>query len=172
MKRLYDLANLALMALMGGYVASAYPHLPDRIPMHFNMAGEPDRWGGRGGLVLLPVMAAVMTAGLYLVIRLLPKWAANPRYLNIPHKAELLRLPAEKQAVYWDVYREFFAALAAAMNLLFYLIVRATVRIATGSAELLPFRLMLPALILIAVILAYYFWRLITLPKKLIRGEE
>ena len=58
------------------------------------------------------------------------------------------------------------------MNLLFYLIVRATVRIATGTADLLPFRLMLPALILIVLVMAYYFWRLITLPKKLIRGEE
>jgi uncharacterized membrane protein len=172
MKRLYDLANLALLALMGGYVASVYPQLPDRIPMHFNMAGVPDRWSGRGGLILLPALAVVMTAVLYLVVRLTPKWAAHPRYLNIPHKAEFLRLPAEKQAAYWDIYREFFAALAAAMNLLFYLIVRATVRIATGTADLLPFRLMLPALILIVLVMAYYFWRLITLPKKLIRGEE
>jgi uncharacterized membrane protein len=172
MKRLYDLVNLVLIALMGGYVASVYPRLPGRIPIHFNMAGEPDRWSGRGGLVLLPVLAVLMTAGLYLVIRLTPKWAANPRYLNIPHKAEFLRLPAEKQAAYWNLYKEFFAALAAAMNLLFYLIVRATVRIAMGSAELLPFRLMLPALILIVLVMAWYFWRLITLPKKLIRGEE
>jgi uncharacterized membrane protein len=172
MKRLYDLANLALLALMGGYVASVYPRLPDRIPMHFNFAGQPDRWSGRGGLILLPVLAIVMTAVLYLVVRLTPKWAANPRYLNIPHKTEFLRLPAEKQAPYWNVYREFFAALAAAMNLLFYLIVRATARIAAGAADLLPFRLMMPALVAIALVMAYYLWRLITLPKKLIRGEE
>ena len=40
--------------------------LPDRIPTHFNLAGQPDAWGSPSSLVLLPAVAA----GLYLLITL------------------------------------------------------------------------------------------------------
>jgi len=172
MKRLFDLLNLTLLLLMGMAVTAAYPRLPARVPMHFDLAGRPDRWSGRSGLVVLVVFAAVMTGILYLIIRLTPKWAINPRYLNIPRKEEFLRLPAEKQAAYWAVYREFFAGLAAAINLLFYLILRGTIRIAEGSASLLPFKLMIPALVVMGLVLVYYTRRLIVMPGRLVRGDE
>lgn len=172
MKRLFDLANLALLVLTGVFVCQSYPRLPARIPMHFNMAGEPDRWGGRGGFIGLFVMPFVLTAVFYLLIRFIPGIGANARYLNIPHREEFLKLPAEKRDVYWGVLKEFFAGLAAAVNLLFYLIVRGTVRIAMGEASLLPFSSMLPALVALALVMAFYFRRLITLPGKLVRGEE
>ena len=172
MKRLFDLLNLTLLLLMGMAVTSAFPRLPARVPMHFDLAGRPDRWSGRSGLVVLVVMAAVMTGLLYLIIRLTPKWAVNPRYLNIPRKEEFLRLPAEKQAAYWAVYREFFAGLAVAVNLLFYLILRGTIRIAEGSASFLPFQLMIPALVVMGLVLVYYTRRLIIMPGRLVRGDE
>lgn len=172
MKRLFDLLNMTLLFLMGAAVAAAYPRLPARVPMHFDLAGRPDRWSGRGGLIALVVMAAVMTGVLYLIIRLTPKWAVNPRYLNIPHKEEFLRLPEEKRDAYWAAYREFFAALAASVNLMFYLILRGTIRIAEGSASLLPFKLMMPALVVMALVLVYYTRRLMVMPGRLIRGDE
>lgn len=172
MKRLYDLLNLALLGMMGMTVAAALPRLPDRIPMHFDFAGRPDRWSGRSGLLVLVALAVVMTGVLYVIIGLTSRWARNPRYLNIPHKAEFLRLPAEKQAAYWTVYKEFFAGLAAAVNLLFMLILRGTVRIAEGSASLLPFKLMVPALVVMALAVAYYSRRLMVMPGRLIRGDE
>jgi len=172
MKRLFDLLNMTLLFLMGAAVTAAYPRLPARVPMHFDLAGRPDRWSGRGGLIALVVMAAVMTGVLYLIIRLTPKWAVNPRYLNIPHKEEFLQLPEEKRDAYWAVYREFFAALAASVNLMFYLILRGTIRIAEGSASLLPFKLMMPALVVMALVLVYYTRRLMVMPGRLIRGDE
>ncbi|MGB8958429.1 MAG: DUF1648 domain-containing protein [Candidatus Aminicenantales bacterium] len=171
-KRLFDLANLALLALTGVFAYRWYPHLPARIPMHFNMAGQPDRWGGRGGFISLFAMPFVLTAVFYLLIRFLPGLGTNPRAMNIPHKEEFLKLPAEKRDIYWAVVKEFLAGLAAAINLLFYLIVRGATRIATGETSLLPFKLMLPALAAMALIMAFYFRRLITLPGKLVRGEE
>jgi uncharacterized membrane protein len=172
MKRLYDLANLSLLLLIGLFVYTSYPRLPARIPMHFNLAGRPDRWDGRGGIVVLAGLALVMTLALYAVIWLTPRLAKNSRYVNIPRKQQFLLLPAEKQESYWQVYKDFFAALALAINLLFYLILRGMVRIATGAAGLLPFKAMLPAFALMAVVLVYYTWRLIALPGRLIRGDE
>jgi uncharacterized membrane protein len=172
MKRLYDLLNLALLALMGTTVYSAYPKLAARVPMHFDFAGRPDRWSGRTGLLVLLALAAVMTAALYVIIGLTAKWAADPKYLNIPRKAEFLRLPEEKRAAYWAVYREFFAALAASVNLMFTLILRGTVRIAEGTSSLLPFKVLAPALAVMALVLAYYVRRLVVMPGRLIRGDE
>jgi uncharacterized membrane protein len=40
--------------------------LPDRIPTHFNLAGQPDGWGSHSTLFLLPVVASA----LYLLITL------------------------------------------------------------------------------------------------------
>jgi uncharacterized membrane protein len=172
MKRLFDLANLTLLFLMGMTVTAAYPKLPARIPMHFDIAGRPDRWSGRGGLIVLLALAAVMTAALYVIVGLTAKWAANPRYLNIPRKNEFLRLPAEKQAAYWAVYREFFAGLAASVNLMFVLILDGTVRIAKGGASLLPFKAFAPALVIMALVMGLYTRRLIVMPGRLIRGDE
>lgn len=172
MKRVYDAANFALLLLLGLLVFSAYPRLPARIPTHFDLAGRPDGWSGRGGLIALFAVPLVMTVVLYLVARSLPTLKANPRRLNIPHKEAFLRLPADKQEVYWALLREFFAALLVATNLLFYLIGRGTVRIATGETGDLPFRAILPALVLLAALLAVYIRKMIVLPGKLVRGEE
>jgi uncharacterized membrane protein len=172
MKRVYDLANLVLVFLTALFVNASYHRLPERIPMHFDMAGRPDRWSGRGGIVMLVVIPFVLTGIFYVLIRLIPRLGTNPRYLNIPRKAEFLRLPAEKQDVYWALYKEFFAALAATLNLLFYLIIRATVRIATGELSLLPLRAVLPALVFMALIMVFYVRRLFVLPARLIRGDE
>jgi uncharacterized membrane protein len=172
MKRLFDLANLILIALMGMTVAAAYPKLSARIPMHFDLAGRPDRWSGRSGLIVLVALAAAMTAGLYLIIALTTKWAANPRYLNIPRKEEFLRLPAEKQGAYWSVYREFFAGLAASVNLMFFLILEGTLRIARGTSSLLPFKAVAPGLVVIVLVMGVYARRLIVMPGRLIRGDE
>jgi len=171
MRRLFDLANLTLLLLTGIFVYRSFPHLPERIPMHFDMAGRPDRWGGRGGFVILFVVPLVITAVFYVLIRFVPGLGASARRMNIPHREEFLKLPAEKRDVYWSLLKEFFAGLAVAINLLFYLIIRGTVRIAIGETGLLPFRLMLPALILMGLIMICYIWRLSTLPGKLIRGE-
>jgi hypothetical protein len=172
MKKLYDAANLTILALTGSLIYSAYPRLPERIPVHFGISGRPDRWSGRGSIVALVVLPAVMTLAFYLLIRFIPRLGGNPRYVNIPRKDEFFRLPPEKRDIYWALFKEFLAGLTAAVNLLFYFIIRGTVRVATGGTGLLPLKSILPALGLMALILVFYFRRMLTLPGKLIRGEE
>jgi len=41
-------------------VAANYGSLPDEIPNHFNLRGEPDDWSGKGTILLLPGLAAFM----------------------------------------------------------------------------------------------------------------
>jgi hypothetical protein len=44
----------ALLAIFG-VVGSNWKDLPARVPRHFNALGNPDAWGGKNGLLLLPL---------------------------------------------------------------------------------------------------------------------
>ncbi len=172
MKKIFDLANATLLFLTALFVYSWYPKLPERMPSHFNLAGSPDRWSGKEVFLVSAAIPFILTLVFYILIRFMPRLASNPRRLNIPHKDEFLKLPAEKQMVYWALLQEFFAGLIAAINLLFYLIVRGTARVAAGQASLLTLSSMIPALVAMALLMVYYFRRMFTLPGKLVRGEE
>jgi uncharacterized membrane protein len=61
--------QIALILVMFAAAALAWPTAPDQIPVHWNAAGEVDRYGGKvEGLLLLPLIAA----GVYLLMRFLP----------------------------------------------------------------------------------------------------
>ena len=83
--------------LVGGLVS--YFALPDRFPIHFDLAGNPDGYAQRGGggffvWMLLPVVALCMSW----LMRWAPRAArSNPSLWNIPRKQEFLRLTPEQQ---------------------------------------------------------------------------
>ena len=57
---------LGLIMLIGTplYLFISWPSIPDKLPMHYNFAGEIDRWGGKGEILFLVVLWWIM----YLVI--------------------------------------------------------------------------------------------------------
>lgn len=60
----------ALLAAMFLASAVVWPRAPERLPVHWDLAGEVDRHGGRvEGLLLLPALAL----GVYLLLRALPR---------------------------------------------------------------------------------------------------
>ena len=50
------LAGLLLNLALFGFLCYRFPALPERLPLHFNAAGQPDRIGPRQGLFLLPLI--------------------------------------------------------------------------------------------------------------------
>ena len=74
MRKLLETVSLAGLAVMAWitYAALHGPEpLPDRIPMHFDAAGNANGWGPPSSLSLLPVVAAALYL-LITVISLLP----------------------------------------------------------------------------------------------------
>ena len=71
------LQMLSFVALLGLIVltVSSMISLPGSIPTHFGADGRADAWGGKGSLLLLPVMAAVFYA-LFTVLERFP-WIFN-----------------------------------------------------------------------------------------------
>jgi immunity protein, SdpI family len=72
-----ELPQLVVVAGLFMTAALSWSHAPDRIPVHWNVAGEVDRYGGKfEGLLLVPLMAL----GLYLLLLFLPR--LDPGYVN------------------------------------------------------------------------------------------
>ncbi len=60
----------AILAAMFAATAWAWPRVPPEMPVHWNIAGEPDRYGGRAeALLLVPLLAL----GLYALFLALPR---------------------------------------------------------------------------------------------------
>ncbi|MES2002942.1 MAG: SdpI family protein [Bacteroidota bacterium] len=55
------------------YTAIIYPELPYTIPLHFNINGKADRFGSKDEIWFVTVLLAVVSAGVYLLIRNLGK---------------------------------------------------------------------------------------------------
>ena len=70
---------LALLALLASpvLIALSWRDLPQRIPHHFNFAGNPDSWGPKWILFLLPAISVVVYVILTVVARV-------PHRLNVP----------------------------------------------------------------------------------------
>jgi len=72
--------QLVVLAAMWIAAAVAWSSAPERIPVHWNIEGQVDRYGGRfEGLLLVPVMALAV----YLLLMFLPR--IDPGRANYPH---------------------------------------------------------------------------------------
>ena len=72
--------------------------LPERYPVHFNIAGQPDRWAGRGGFEWYMLVVLGGLVGLGMTLFALNFHKVPLRYVNLPGKEKLLALPPERQA--------------------------------------------------------------------------
>jgi uncharacterized membrane protein len=65
------LDGLAIASWMSGLavVLSSWSDLPERLPMHFDMAGQPNRWGPRGELFVLPTISFVLLISMAVLSR-------------------------------------------------------------------------------------------------------
>jgi uncharacterized membrane protein len=59
--------------------AAVYADLPDQVPFHWNVSGEPDSWGAKEFIWIIPVGMALMNAFVQLMMFI------TPQKNNIPH---------------------------------------------------------------------------------------
>jgi uncharacterized membrane protein len=77
-----ELPHWLLLAAQFVLAAVTWPYAPDQIPVHWNIQGEIDRYGGRfEGLLALPLVSL----GTYLLLLLLPR--VDPARANYAHFA-------------------------------------------------------------------------------------
>jgi uncharacterized membrane protein len=131
------LAVLTLLAALYAGSAAAYPRLPERIPIHFDFAGNPDAWAGTTLLswFMLPLIATAV-AGLMLVAGRVSEY--RPELWNVPEKARFLALPVEARAPIVARLRTFMALMAVMTTALLGTIQVEVFLIATGQMRPTP----------------------------------
>lgn len=65
----YGLWIVALLVIVPFvYSVIVYPHLPNQIPIHFNAAGKPDRWGRPESIFLGPGIMGAVSIFIYVLM--------------------------------------------------------------------------------------------------------
>jgi uncharacterized membrane protein len=74
-----------ILILVSLYIAlSNYSALPDSIPIHFDIGGVPDEWGGKNRISIFPSMA-VFIGLLFTFLNFLLAVVKDPKqYINLP----------------------------------------------------------------------------------------
>ena len=65
--RILDLIGWIMLIGTLAYLILGWSSFPDQIPMHYNGAGEIDRWGGKGEIIFLEVVMWILYLGIGLV---------------------------------------------------------------------------------------------------------
>jgi uncharacterized membrane protein len=73
-----------LILLPAVYAATLYRSLPAIIPTHFDLAGNPDGYGSKNTIWLLPMVLGLASATVYLLVRNLPRIAPKKAAGNNP----------------------------------------------------------------------------------------
>lgn len=74
----YDIfVNVTCIGLLGGvliYLGLNWVSLPEKIPGHYNAVGAVDRWGSKGELWIVPIIACMMYIGLTVIEKYPQLW--------------------------------------------------------------------------------------------------
>ena len=72
-----EIAGFVAMIALWVLVGVTYSKLPDVIPIHYNASGQADNFGEKSRIIMLPVIATVLYAGMTILSR-------YPRLFNYP----------------------------------------------------------------------------------------
>ena len=62
--KVLEISGWFLLFVLWGFVVFSYPDLPDKIPKHFNAAGQVDSWGDKEDILPLPALATIFFVGM------------------------------------------------------------------------------------------------------------
>ena len=113
------LGILSPVVLLGAivFVLIRFPSLPEQIPTHYNMAGEIDGYGGRGTLLLMPVIGLVSDAVVALAGRFPKSWNTGTK-ITLFNRVRVYRLLRDLMAELRLAMALFFGGFAVYQSLL------------------------------------------------------
>lgn len=159
-------ATILVLVLLGPiwwFALSAWPELPPRIPIHFDLRGEPDGFAGRGAWFFLPALATVLVPLLGAVLpRVSVRLAqANSRMLNVPDRQRFHALPTAERVRAMGPVVVLLRLIAIEIAILFFVLLLGTQRVATGAWTALPepwLWLGVGAIVLTAILGSLWTW--------------
>lgn len=133
--KLVEVFGYFLLVLLWVYTLLHYRGLPATIPVHFDFAGVPDRYGGKGALLSLSVVTTVLFAGLTILNRF-------PHLFNYPSD-----VTAENAFKLYTGATRLIRYLKLMIVIIFGFIIVQTVRMSEGLTNGLGFWFLLTVLV-------------------------
>ena len=116
-QRILGILSPALLLGTIVFILIRFPSLPERIPSHYNFAGEVDGYSGRGMLLMMPVFGLVMDAVVALVGRFPKSWNTGTR-ITLYNRVRVYRLVRDLMAELRLGGALFFAGFAIYQSLM------------------------------------------------------
>ncbi|MGX8693020.1 MAG: DUF1648 domain-containing protein [Clostridia bacterium] len=113
------LGILSPVLLLGSilFILIRFPSLPERIPMHYNFAGEIDGYSGRLMLLIMPVIGLVMDGSIVLAGRFPKSWNTGTK-ITLFNRVRVYRLLRDLMAELRLAMALFFGGFAVYQSLL------------------------------------------------------
>lgn len=146
----FDVLVIALFAACLTYLLLQWNQLPDKIPAHFGVDGEVDRYGSKLELLLLPFMAV----GLWIGLSFLEKFPHTYNYINL--KPDNIETQYRYGVLFMNVTKNISTLL------LIFLIWQMT-SIANGQTEALNTPIFVCLLAMLFLAMGYYIYRMLKL---------
>lgn len=135
---------LALFIATSYIIAADYTNLPDRIPTHFDVSGNPDSWGSKNYLLLYPGFQALFLVISSVVYR-------YPNYMNIPGTIALKYLTKKiRERECMKIIRDILLIVMGLVSFLMFYLAGENLEVAKGlamSMNLIPVWIILACLI-------------------------
>jgi uncharacterized membrane protein len=142
-----EAASLGILLAIFGVAGFCWKNLPARIPRHFNASGNPDAWGGKNGLLLLPLTSF----GIYILLTMASRYQ---NLINIP--MAVARDAPEVQSLLLGMS----TLLKAILLCIFLYLTWATVNTATGRLHGLGTLFPPASIAVVFITLGFYLFKL------------
>lgn len=145
--KILEFVALAGLLAMTVHSVASYGHLPERIPVHFNAAGEADGFGGKAMIWLLPAIG-------------LASWLLMTLTSRYPQKFNYtVKITAENAHQQYEAAVRMVRMLKAAMMVLFAYINYGMIQVAFGKMEGLGVFFLPIFLLVVFLPIGYYWWK-------------
>ena len=145
---LVEIAALVGVLLTVVVIVQSWPTLPDTIPTHFGVSGQPDAWGSRVSLWLLPGISILLV---YIPLTIFSRF---PHIGNYPWN-----ITEENAETQYQLVRSMMGWIKAETVWLITYIIWKTIQVACGKASGLGTTFLWIFLLLIFLTPAIYFYR-------------
>jgi uncharacterized membrane protein len=117
----------AALALYSAFlIQTSLPHLPSRIPVHFNLAGQPNGWGSPNTLWVLLGFQVLVTA---VMLSMSVLGRRFPQSVNLGTKRLGDFTPEQRERV-WPLLDQMAGWMGVATSLFFVYLIRESIRAA------------------------------------------
>lgn len=84
-----ELPSLGFVALPFLYLLFIWNELPEKVPLHWNLKGEIDRFGSKAELILIPILLPLL---IYVIFLIIPKIDPKNKLNQMGNKLDNLKL--------------------------------------------------------------------------------